>query len=286
MLVLLMGVVRTDRLDLVVAERGEGGRPLLVLHGFTGAKEDFADHLEAFAGEGWHVVAPDHRGHGESPKPPGEDQYSIDHFVQDTLSLADALGWDRFGLLGHSMGGMIAQQLTLDAPDRVEALILMDTHHGSPDSLDPEMIALGVAVAREQGMAALAELLASMEGGPLDTAANQRLIRERPERREQSGRNTRVCSADMFVAMAHQLLDQEDRLERLSEITAPTLVLVGEEDVPFLAPSEAMARVIPAAELRVISSGGHSPQLEAPDAWWEAVSGFLAEALPPVTAQR
>ncbi len=168
----------------------------------------------------------------------------------------------------------------------MEALILMDTHHGSPDSLDPEVIALGVHVAREQGMAALAELLASMEGGPLDTAANQRLVRERPERREQSERNTRVCAADMFVAMARQLLDQEDRLDRLVAVTSPTLVMVGEEDAPFIGASEAMARAIPGAQLRVIPGGGHSPQLEAPDAWWDAVSSFLAEVLPPAAAER
>ena len=68
-------------------------------------------------------------------------------FAGDVFALADALGWSRFVLLGHSMGGMIAQQMLLGAPDRIEALILMDTrtrpargHRGSGgDRADPEL---------------------------------------------------------------------------------------------------------------------------------------------------
>jgi len=54
---------------LEYAEEGAGGRPFLLLHGFTGAKEDFADHLDRWADRGWHVVAPDLRGHGGSSAP-------------------------------------------------------------------------------------------------------------------------------------------------------------------------------------------------------------------------
>src|SRR5688572_18351063 len=90
-------------LTLEVLEAGVGGRPLLLVHGFTGAKEDFAEHIDALAALGWHVVAPDQRGHGASDDPPGETSYSLSVFARDLVALTDALGWSSLVVLGHSM---------------------------------------------------------------------------------------------------------------------------------------------------------------------------------------
>jgi pimeloyl-ACP methyl ester carboxylesterase len=117
--------------ELAVAEAGEGGRPLLLVHGFTGAKEDFTDFLDPLADLGWHAVAPDQRGHGGSHKPESEDHYSFDAFTTDLLGLIDALGWERCAVLGHSMGGMVVQLAVLRAPERFDALVLLDTSHRS-----------------------------------------------------------------------------------------------------------------------------------------------------------
>lgn len=95
--------------ELSIAEAGVGQRPLLLLHGFTGAKEDFTDWLDRLAASGWHAVAPDHRGHGASSKPTSEDAYSFEIFANDAERLIDALEWRRLVLVGHSMGGMVAQ---------------------------------------------------------------------------------------------------------------------------------------------------------------------------------
>src|SRR3954454_20069655 len=95
--------------ELEVLEAGSpgSGRKLMLVHGFTGAKEDFADHLDRLGELGWHAVAPDNRGHGASDQPEGTSAYNLEIFARDTLAVADELGWDRFVLLGHSMGGMI-----------------------------------------------------------------------------------------------------------------------------------------------------------------------------------
>ena len=100
----------------------------MLLHGFTGAKEDFADWIDAFAARGFHVVAPDNRGHGASGQPAEESAYSLATFADDARRLVDALGWDRFALLGHSMGGMIAQHLALAVPERLSRA-RADGHH-------------------------------------------------------------------------------------------------------------------------------------------------------------
>src|SRR5690606_18998293 len=140
--------------EVAYLEAGRGGRPLLVLHGFTGAKEDFADHLPALAEAGWHVVAPDLRGHGETSKPDDEAAYSFEALRADALGLVDHLGWDRFVLAGHSMGGMVAQVLALDHPDRVAGLVLLGTGHGPLEGLDPELVAVGVELVRAGGIPA------------------------------------------------------------------------------------------------------------------------------------
>lgn len=133
---------------LSIAEAGAGQRPLLLLHGFTGAKEDFTDWLDPLAGAGWHAVAPDHRGHGTSSKPTSEDDYSFELLADDAGRLVDALGWNRFALLGYSMGGMVAQFIALGVPERIDALVLMDTGHGPVQNLDPQLVEAAVSIVR------------------------------------------------------------------------------------------------------------------------------------------
>ena len=243
---------------LVVLEAGRGGRPLLLAHGFGGAKEDFAEVVPVLAGRGWHVVAPDLRGHGESDHPPGPGSYSLHLFAADLLALADGLGWGRFVLLGHSLGGMAAQLLALDHPERLSGLVLMDTSPGPPEISGP--------------------------GDPTDTPAQRRLLAERPGYREFMDRKLAASSPDMTPPMVRDIMDPVDRLPALATLAVPTLVVVGEQDHAFVGPSRAMAAAIPGARLAVVPDAGHSPQFEAPAAWWAAVGSFLddlAAASPP-----
>lgn len=249
----------------------------MLVHGFTGAKEDFADWMEPLAEQGWHAVAPDLRGHGEAPKPEGEDAYGFSLFVDDLIALADELGWEHFVLLGHSMGGMVAQVLALTYPHRLGGLILMDTTHGPLPRVDPELVALGKQVAREQGIEVLHGLTKTQAGAdPLGSEAHERLLRERAGYAEFCDRKFLSCSQHMWAAMIEALFAQEDRLEHLRRLDVPTLVIVGEHDRGFRTVSQAMAEAIPGATLAVIPDAGHSPQFENPEAWWAAVSGYLS----------
>ncbi|MBA3303613.1 MAG: alpha/beta hydrolase [Acidimicrobiia bacterium] len=263
--------------ELAVLETGAGGRPLLLLHGFTGGADDFVDHLVPLAEDGWHVVAPNQRGHVDSYAPGTEAGYSLRLFAAEALALADALGWGRFALLGHSMGGMIAQILALQAAQRLDGLVLMDTCHG-PVDIDPAMAMSAVELVRAKGIDALAELLAGQaDGGPLETPAARRIRETRPDLVAEGERRLRACSPAMYAAMVVEMLGPEDRLEALAGLDAPTLVVVGEQDAPFLAPSRRLAEALPGARLEVIADAGHSPQVEAPEAWAKALRTFLAE---------
>src|SRR5262245_15631015 len=261
-------------IHLTIAEEGVGGRPLMLVHGFTGAKEDFGDFLVPLADRGWHVVAPDLRGHGASDKPGDESAYALPIFAGDVLALADALGWTRFTLLGHSMGGMIAQHMLLAAPDRIEALILMDTAHGPLEGLvDPATIGRAIDFVRANGIEAWK---AAQDANPtLRSPADERVRAERPGYIEFGDRKLLAASPAMVASVLGQFATVDDRLELLAAHTTPTLVIVGEQDAPFIGPSQRMADVMPGASLAVIADGGHSPQFEAPEVWWEALGGFL-----------
>ncbi len=267
------------RVSIAVAEAGEGGRPLLLVHGFTGAKEDFTEWLDPLAALGWHALAMDQRGHGSSSQPEEEHAYSFEAYATDLLGLLDALGWATAVVLGHSMGGMVVQTAALHSPQRFDALVLMDTSHRALRA-DAAIIELGIAIARAEGMAAVMAAQDAMGGAePLGTGAGQRVLATRAGYREFGARKMLASSPAMYAAMLQLLTDATsglDRLPDLASITVLTLVIVGEEDAPFLKPSHRMAESIPGAQLAVIPDAGHSPQFENPAAWWAALSGFLA----------
>jgi len=261
-------------LELAVAEAGEGGRPLLLVHGFGGAKEDFTDFLDDLAALGWHAVSPDLRGHGGSDQPAGEEHYDFGLFVDDLVALFAALGWERAVVLGHSMGGMIVQHLVLDHPEMVEALVLMDTSHAAPDGVDPDLVAMAVQILRDDGLETFLEVSKAVED-PLASPAYQRVLRERPGYEAFCDAKARAASADMRIAMFPKFLSQPDRLEALSSVRVPTLVLVGEQDAAFVAHAQRMAKAVPGARLVEIAGAGHSPQFEGTDQWWATLTDFL-----------
>jgi 2-succinyl-6-hydroxy-2,4-cyclohexadiene-1-carboxylate synthase len=260
-----------------IAEAGAGGRPFLLIHGFTGAKEDFTDWLDPLADLGWHAVAIDNRGHGESDKPGDRSDYSFELLAADALALADDVwGADaRFVLLGHSMGGMVAQVIAMQAADRLDGLILMDTGHGRLSFVDRDQAMKVVSIVEDRGIDGLADLMAGREE-PLSTPAHQRLLAEREGYAEFGDRKLRATATAAYAGMLLTMVDATDRLDALRNLSVPTLVLVGEQDAPLLRQSRNMADAIPGAELAVLPDAGHSPQFENTDAWWKALTDFLS----------
>jgi len=267
-----MRMTMDDGVALEVTDTGSGPG-LLLVHGFGGAKEDFADHVESL-GARHRVVTFDHRGHGESDKPSEASAYSLDRMAADVLAVADGMGFDMFRLLGHSMGGMVSRRVVLAQPARIDALVLMDTSPGPIPGLDPELAELAASIMLDQGKSVLKPLLD--EAGTLESPAHLRLLAERPEMVEYEARNWQTLSPMMWATMLREIVHQPDQLALLAGVRCPTLVIVGEQDTPFLDGSRAMARVVPGAEPVVVRDAGHSPQLENPRPWLDALERFLA----------
>lgn len=246
-------------IDNAWSELGAGD-PFVLVHGFTGSQLDWLDVAAPLA-ESRRVLMLDHRGHGESPNLGDEADYSLAHLIDDFAAFVDARSLERFDLLGHSMGGMVAMRYALAHPDRIRSLILMDT---SPRPLGDAMgwLSSGVELARTQGLAAMLEMIEPFLGGD--------------ERKDEILRRMRVKFGQMdvaaFCALGEALQERVDITADLAALTMPTTVIVGENDVPFRAPSDEMVATIPGAVLEVIANAAHSPQEDDPTAWLAAVT--------------
>jgi pimeloyl-ACP methyl ester carboxylesterase len=242
------------------------GFPLLLVHGFTGSSLDWTDVVEPLA-RGRQVVTLDHRGHGESPNTGDAATYNFDQLVADMTRLVDELDLERFDLLGHSMGGVVAMRYTLRHRERVRSLILMDTAAGA----QPGAAALrrgGFELVRTQGMLALYEVIQPFLG----TGERADVLRAR--------QRTKLEQMDpvAFTELGEELLTYPSILDELAALDLPTTVVVGENDTGLRAAADALAATIPAAVLVVVPDAAHSPQDENRDAWLAAVEAHLTRA--------
>ncbi len=240
------------------------GDPFVLVHGFTGSSLDWVDVIGPLAARR-RVITFDHRGHGESPNLGVESAYSFEQLIGDFAALVDDLELDRFDLLGHSMGGIVAMRYALSSPDRVRSLVLMDTA-AEPAEGHRDLMRSGIELARNNGLMPLFELIAANLGSG--------------ERVEVTRDRMRVKWSQMdvaaFCALGAELLDHESVLDRLPALTMPTTIIVGEHDTTLRPSADVLAGTIPGARLDVIRGAMHSPQEERPDAWLAAVDAHFA----------
>jgi 3-oxoadipate enol-lactonase len=211
----------------------------------------------------YRVLRYDTRGHGGTQATPGP--YSIDLLVADAVALLDALGLHRVHFVGLSMGGMIAQRLAHQHPDRLLSLCLSDTAcRLPPESVWDERIAL----AREKGAAAFVR--------PMTERWLTRGYYERhPELVAKLGAMISRTSVDGLVGCAHAI-KKMDHSAILAAIKVPTLMVVGEQDVGTpVAAAEVLHRAIDGSSLAVIPNAGHLPNIEQTETFDRTVLEFL-----------
>lgn len=270
--------VRSRRLQLgdveiTCDEAGEGDRPLVFVHGFTGHRDDFREILERDDGWGW-LVSADLRGHGDASGRGGEADHDFDRLVEDLRVLLDTLGAERCDLLGHSMGGMLALRFTLRYPERVASLILMGTSPNRPVTMSAEFLGKAGELALREGMGALqrkAEAIGRQQSDRyLDLWGERYWVHHR--------KRMEAMDPAAYAALGRAMAEQESVVSRLAEIRCPTLVLVGEGDDMFLEGADLLERHIPRARRITIPDAGHHPHQENPPAFRAAVFEHLAAA--------
>src|SRR3972149_6587397 len=147
-----MPKARVNGIQIHYRERGEG-YPVFLIHGYTGNLRNWALQVPVLSRE-FRMVSMDHRGHGHSDKPTGPEDYSLELMTEDAYGLLEHLGIRECYVVGHSMGGVVAQLLALNHPEPVRALVLVDTAAEVPDGFRPQVRAPLLDIAREQGMEA------------------------------------------------------------------------------------------------------------------------------------
>lgn len=276
-----MARIQAGGLAVSYEEQGAGERPFVLVHGFTGSSDDFVDVLPALAARG-RTLAPDLRGHGGTSRSSVPEDYTFEGLADDVLAFLDAVGATSCDLLGHSMGGMVAQLVTLRAPGRVASLILMDTAAGPVLREARPFLESAARLARESGMEALFRLSrASFAGQAQRAPALARCVERMGEERFWARMRAKSLAMDpiAFATLGPALCAHDGVAHRLAEIRCPVTVLVGEqESAPLLRGSRELAAGIPGAKLVVIPEAAHSPQLENPEAWLAAVLAHLDAA--------
>lgn len=264
--------VLVDSLNIAYDEVGTGERPLVLVHGFSGSRDDFADVLEPISQLG-RTLVPDLRGHGDTANP-GEG-YSLNRLRDDLAGFLDATGVKSCDLLGHSLGGMIALRLVLSEPDKVASLILMDTAARAHMRMPNSVLSMIKWITRIIPMRWQWHALKATRHRRPEPArrAEQEMGSERYWQRIRA--KLEAMDKAAFNQLVRAFTKQRPLGDRLHEIHCPTLVLVGDQDEAFLEPSREMAEGIPDAKLIIIKNAHHSPQIEARDAWLDTIRAHL-----------
>ncbi len=232
---------------------GPEDAPVLVLSNSLGATLEMWDPQAEALAERFRLVRYDTRGHGGSDTPPGP--YSIDDVGGDVLALLDHLGIERAHFAGLSLGGMTGMWLGINAPERIERLVLLCT---SPLLGPPQGWADRAATVREQGTEAIVDV--TLERWLTDD------FRDEHPNTVQWLRAMFVGIEDEGYANCCSVVERMDLTDGLPRIAAPTLVIAGEQD-PATPPehAEGIAADIPDARVEVLDPGAHLINVERPD---------------------
>jgi len=242
---------------------GPPSAPTVVLSNSLGSTPAMWDPQYPALAERLRVVRYDHRGHGESPVPPAP--YELADLGADAIALLDRLGLDRVHWCGLSLGGMVGMWIAVNAPERIDRLVLCCT---SAKLGPPEMWSDRAATVRAQGVDAIAD--AGLERWLTDG------FREREPGTTAQVRAMLASTPAQGYAGCCGVIERMDLVDQLGAITAPTLVVVGAQD-PATPPEhgERIAAAVRGAGLEVVEDCAHLAAVEQPETISQLLAGHL-----------
>lgn len=243
-------------------DSGGDGPPVVLAHGFLMDRSMFEPQIDALGGD-YRLITWDARGFGQTEF--DSLPFSFWDLARDCLGLLDRLDIDRGVLGGMSQGGFIALRAALLAPERVRALILLDSQAGTED---PEAVLL------YQGM-----LDEWVKEGPSDEIATfvADLILDDPDEKRRWIATWRARPKELMREPGRCLLERDDITDRLGEIACPALVVHGTSDTAIsMDAAEALAAGLPGARDVVKVPGAHAANLTRPEPVNQAIRTFLA----------
>jgi proline iminopeptidase len=268
-----VATAQLNRTDIFFVEHGEGP-PCLVLHGGLGYDHTVYRHAFDRLGRRLRVVYYDQRGNGRSGRPP-PDTLTMEQLADDAAGLLGHLGLPPAVVIGHSYGGFVAQELAIRHPGAVAALVLVGTTPGQPGQADDPAADPGPPFPSE-----VAELLSSPIESNEDFARVAHQLLPHYFHALSAEEATPLLAETIFeigaMVRSMDILGGWSTVDRLGQVRAPTLLLVGAHDV-FCSPPQTtrIARLVPGAEVELLPDSGHFPFLEEPDRFFGRLHAWL-----------
>ncbi len=243
-----------------------GGPTVVLLHGLGATGDSWQLQFPALEAGGYRVLAPDMRGFGHSGYP---GKMSVAAMAADVASLLEAQTHAPVHMVGISMGGTVAQQLALDAPQRIERLVLVNTFAKLRPNKPGAWLYFAWRMILVHGLGL--EVQAKAVSKRLFPHPHQAGLRTQLQQQIQLA-NPRAYRATMRALALFNIAN------RLDEIHHPTLIITGEEDTTVLPPNQQLlVDSIPNARQIVIHDGGHGVSVDSATAFNTALLGFLTE---------
>lgn len=242
------------------------GAPVVLLHGFPFNRSLWCDQVEALVGM-HRVITPDLRGHGETTVT--DAPATMEMMAEDVAALLDEMGIERVVLGGLSMGGYVTLAFYRHFPERVRALVLANTR---PQADTDEARRTREETARKS----LQEGMSMIEAAMLPKLLAPATLEHEPEQVARVREMILGTRPEGAAAALRGMAARRDQTDLLSEIKAPTLIIVGSEDA--ITPpkdSEAMHAKINGARLETIEGAGHVSNVERPTEFNRALAEFL-----------
>jgi pimeloyl-ACP methyl ester carboxylesterase len=261
-----MPKLQSNGITIAYESHGEG-HPLLLICGVGYGGWAFRK-LAPLLSDRYRVITFDNRGVGGSDKPEGP--YSTPQMAQDAIGLLEGLGISSAYVLGHSLGGYIAEEIALARPDLVKKLVLASTTSGGKDVIPITAEALSVMTERRGDPLELINRGIAVATAPGWAKEHPDEVKELIDYRLSSPVPAAAYAAQVNAGAQHNAEG------RVSAIKCPTLVLSGDADrVVPPGNAELLARKIPGAEVRIVRGAGHLLPIEAPEATASVLRAFL-----------
>lgn len=247
------------------------GQPLVLISGLGYSLWQW-HRMVPFLSEHFQVITFDNRGVGQSDKPEGP--YSAQMLAADTAGLLDALGIEKAIVMGHSMGGFIAQAMALDFPQKVEKLILCSTNFGGPRHVPVTAEAMAVLTDVSSDPLTRFKNGLVVSTAPGWSEKNAEMVQQWIEWRVANPIEPAPYQAQLAIGLS--LLPEADAFEnQLTRINVPTLILFGGHD-KVVPPANAflLAEKIAGSQVVIFPDAGHFFPIEIPEAASRAIIEF------------